>query len=215
MLIHHLNLYIREEGSVFFQVACLGSICACCIIWSTQRSRSVVSNYINFSPETALRSHTQQTAAKRSEMPKIQIFEQEAEPVIPSRISQMRLQLFLEDFSPMCNSCSSLPSSVHIAGCSGESTALDWCVQQLCPKIKVFLSGYDLEFLQLWFYVRLVQGGKHFLTYCTFEDKKKKICINCLNEDVFLEDFSPFFNYWKRVRFSLLSSEHFCSRFIS
>lgn len=178
MLIHHFNLYIREEGTVFlFQVACLGSICACCIIWSTQRSRSVVSNHIIFSPETALRSHTQQTAAKRSEMPKIQKFEQEAEPVIPSRISQMRLQLCLEDVSPMCNSCSSLPLSVHIllfAGWSTESTALDWCVQQLCPKIIVFLSGYDLEFLQLWFYMRLVQRGKHFWLIAHLRTKRKK-----------------------------------------
>lgn len=40
-----------------------------------------------FSPETALCSHTQQTAAKRSEMLKIQMFEQEVEPAISSRNS--------------------------------------------------------------------------------------------------------------------------------
>lgn len=153
MLIHHLNLYIRDGGTVCFKVACLEPIHTVCNIWSTQRSRSVVSSHMIFSPETALCSHTQQTAAKRSEMLKIQMFEEEAEAAISSGISQMCLQLCLEDMSPMCSSCSSFPlsmCSLPFTGCSGGLTGFDWYLQQLCPKTKVFLSGYNVEFLQLW-----------------------------------------------------------------
>lgn len=31
VLIHHLNLYIRDEGTVCFKVACLGSVHTYCI----------------------------------------------------------------------------------------------------------------------------------------------------------------------------------------
>lgn len=72
---------------------------------------------------------------------------------------------------------------------SGVSPAL--ILREACPAGKTF---FDL--LHIW-------GQKEKNMHKLFEWR----CI--------FGGFLPFFNYWKRVRFSLLSSEHFCSRFIS